>query len=497
MSNSCIKKITLSLSFVINVALLLLMAFLSNFWIYLIISAITFVVFVVILSFNKYIQNKMLFLLLTTMLPIFGTTIYLFGKFNYRYLHSRSVYQGLEFRNKEDFDSEECLRNIRKHNLKQYKIHKNFDSTLDAPVFQNSTTKFLEGGEQIFDELLFELQQAKNYIFIEQYVIKDGEIWKKIFKTLKEKAREGVEIKILYDPIGCKDAFYDKLTFKKLANYKIDAIPFKTGVFGFGNHRKMVVIDGVVGFVGSINISDRYTHYGEINNNWELSAVKISGDAVWNMAIGFYNDWVFSKGRVDYDYIHYKPEGSLKLKTNDIVQPVNISPLNNDDEVKNLLINMINSANERIDIFSSFVNIDNDILETIKRAVNSGVEVNIVLSSSTDRKVNFALSKGQYYSLISVGANVMEYNNSFIRSRMIIVDNETAFIGSVGFDTRWLHLKYENGALITSKETLKNISKYVENIKFNSKQVGIKDIKERPFSIKFINWLLKFLRIYY
>jgi len=497
-SNSCAKKCMLIFSFVVNLALLLLTAFLSCFWIYLILSAVSLITYIVLISINKYIHNKFLWLVILTTLPLYGTVLYLFGKFNNRYLHSRTSYQSLQFRNSEELiDDEEILKSIKKHNLKQYKINKCICSYYNAPVFQNSTTKFLEGGYKIFDELIFELSQAENYIFIQEYVIKEGEIWNKIFKVLKEKARQGVEVKILYDPVGCKNAFTDKLTFKKLANYKIDAIPFKSGLFGFGNHRKLVIVDGVVGFVGSLNISDRYTYYADSTNDWEVSALKISGDAVWNMTMGFYNDWQFSKGKMNYDFIHYKPESSIKLKTNDIVQPIITSPLTNDDETKNLLISIINNANESIDIMSSFVNVDNDVVEALKRAVNSGVEVNIILSSVTDRNVNFAISRGNYYSLIRAGVNVMEYSNTFLRSRMIVVDHEIALVGSIGLDTRWLHLKYENAVLVSGKETLKNITKYVETIKFNSKSVNLKQLKERPFTQKFAAWFYKLFRLYY
>ena len=496
-NNSLMKKFVLIFSFVVNMALLLLTAFLWHFWIYLIASGVSLVVYIVFLSINKHIHNKLLWLIVVSALPIYGTVLYLLGKYNSRYLHSRTVYQNLQFRNSEEasVDCEEILKSIKKHSIRQYKLSRNILSNYNSPVFQNSSTKFLESGQQIYDELFNELKQAESYIFIEQYVIREGKIWDQLFEILKQKARQGVEVKILYDPLGCKNAFTDKLTFQKLANYKIDCVPFKNGVFGYGNHRKLVVIDGIVAFVGSFNISDRYTGYSEVDNNWELSALKISGDAVWNMTVGFFNDWQFSKGKLLGDFINYKPENSLRLKSSDVVQPIITSPLTNNDETKTLLISLINSANEKIDIFSSFINVDADILDALKHAVNSGVEVNIITSSTTDRDTNFAISRGHYYELIRAGVNVLEHPNTFLRSRMIVVDHETAMVGSIGLDTRWLHLKFENAVVIHGKETLKNITRYAEVVKHACKLFTLKDFNERPLQQKITAWAYRLFRL--
>jgi len=432
------------------------------------------------------------------MLPIFGTTLYLLGKFDGKYLSARSTYQDLQFRNSEEHSNvEETFKHIKKSNSKYYKIYKTFNSLYGSPVFENTTTRFLGEGVVVFDEILKQLSKAKKYIFIQQYVIKDGEVWNKLFDILKKKAREGVEIKLIYDPLGCKNAFEDKLTFKKLENYKIDCIPFKSTPYGFGNHRKMIIVDGVTAFVGSYNISDRYTEFTAVDSDWEVSAVRLDGDAVWSLALGFYNDWKFSEGRWDSDYINYKPENYAKSKSNEIVQPILTNPLSNNDETKNAILTLINNASTKVDIFSSFVNIDGDVLTAIKKAVMGGVEINIILSSITDKEINFAMSREQYYSLISSGVNVYELTNNFLRSRMIVVDNEYALVGTIGLDTRWLHLKYENAVLINGKETLKDISKYVENVKHNSKLYTLKDYKERPFPQKLVAWFLKLFRLYY
>ena len=137
----------------------------------------------------------------------------------------------------------------------------------------------------------------------------------------------------------------------------------------------------------------------------------------------------------------YKPGIGLKLKSNEIVQPLSITPLSNHDECKNTLLSLINNANENITILSSFINVDKDVMEALKNAIKSGVEVNIITSSISDKEINFALSREQYYGLLRANVNIYEYSYSFMRARMIVVDNEIVLIGSVPFDTRCLHLQ--------------------------------------------------------
>ena len=488
------KKFTLNTSLVVNIALLLLISFLWHIWIYFVISAVAFLTFLILLSLNKYVENKLMWLILVTALPIFGTTLYIFNKRNNRHIRSRKIYNNLQFRSTDmlDFD-EEVLESLKKQHINEFSLSNYLNFALNSPIYQNCVTKYLPSGEKVFEEIFNELKQAKKYILIETYVIREGKIWETLFSILKQKAREGVEIKILYDPLGCKHAFSDKKTFRKLENYKIDCITFKTGCFGHGNHRKLFVIDGVVGFVGGANITDKYTVIPE-NPYWEQSGLKITGDAVWNMAVAFFNDWEFSKGKLTGDFINYKPDKTLKLKTNEYVQPFTLTPLNNNEEYKNLLINVINNSQMELNILSSVIQIDGEIKKALKNAVSRGVQVNIVVSSMSDKATTFAISKGYYSELIKSGVNIYEYTNGFIRSKVITIDRRTAIIGSMNLDTRWLDLKYENGVLIHSKEVIKEIDSNIDLIKKSSKSITLKECRERSFGQKLTAWFYRFTK---
>lgn len=494
---SLLKKTIIVFAFLINVACLLLISFLWKPWIYLAIIGISFCAFTLLVGFNKFIYSKLVTIIAYSVLPLFGLAMYFLGKFNNRYLRERKIYQDLEFRAEDDEDNDVALNNFYKNHPEQYKLVNYFSNYLNFPLFQNSVTKFLDGGSKFFDELFAELQHAKHYILLQEFMIKEGDTWDRIFEILKLKARRGVEIKLLYDPLDCKKAFTDKLTFKKLENYKIECIPFRSGLLGYENHRKMVVIDGVVAFTGGVNISDVYSDLEDMDANWEISGIKITGDAVWRMAVSFFNDWQFSKGKLTGDFINYMPERMPKLKTSEFVQPIALNPLTNKDENKKFFLNMINNARTSIDIISSYINVDSDIIRAIKMATYSGVKVNIVVSSISDRSCNFAISRDQYKELMRANVSIMEYTPGYVRSKIILIDHALAFVGTVALDLRWLNQKYENGVIVNGKDTVREISKYTETLKYKSRLVAFKDLKDRPLSQKLVGWINRVFRFRY
>ena len=490
-NHSQLKKILIFLSFFLNLAGLLLVSFVWSPWIYFGIVSISFVVFTLLIATNKYIHNKMIYIFAYSILPLWGITMYALGKFNGRYITDRKIYQNLEFR-VEDEDTSKIMKSIEKSHPNHYKLFSYFSNYLDRPVYQNSVTKFLNSGNKFFEELFKELRGANHYILLQEFMIKEGAIWNQLFEILKQKAREGVEVKLLYDPLDCKDSFTDKLTFRKLENYKIDCKPFKSGALGYESHRKLAIIDGVVGFCGAVNISDIYV---DPTDFWEVSGIKITGDAVWKITTGFFNDWQFSKGSLTGDFINYMPEKMPKLKSSEFVQPILVSPITNKNENKQFIINIINNAKTSINIVSSYINVDRDIVNALTMASYSGVKINILTSSISDRTCNFAISRDHYRELMRAGVTILEYTPGFVRSKMILIDNEIAFVGTIALDTRWYNQKYENGVIVTGSETIREISKYLLTLQHNAREVGFKDLKEYPFSQKFIGWINRLFRI--
>lgn len=487
------KRNLLILMFILNVAILVTVSFFKFFWIYACVGGFSALVMLFFISANNFVTHKMSTLLVIFAFPLFGITLYALTKSKSKMLFGRREWQDLNYKSAEYLIvHESAIDNLKKQNLLAGKISNFCLNYFNAPLYQNSSTQYISGANNFFDELFKELKDAKKYIFIDAYKILEGETWNMLFEILKQKAREGVEIKILYNPKTNKHAFADKLTFKKLSNFKMEARGFRSSLYGFSSHRKMVVIDGVVSFIGGNNIFDKHIQATTEVGNWRQASLKIVGDASWGLATLFLNSWQFAGGKLNKDYLDYRPELPQKSKSNEFVQPLSISPLANRNELRDLYLNLINNAESRITISSSCVLIDSLILKALSNAVKSGVEVNLIVSNNADRYNLNILGRGCYEGLIRDGVRIYEYNSGAVRAKLVSIDGSTALVGTTNLDVRKLDASFECTALIHGKDIVKEIDKDIKNIMEGCTCLTLKEIREDSFADKLKGKIYKF-----
>lgn len=487
------KRNLLIFIFVLNVAILVTASFFKYFWIYPCVGAFTALVMLPFIASNNFVTHKMSTLLINFAFPLFGITLYVLTKSRSKVLFGRREWQDLNYKSAEYLIvNESSLDNLKRQNLIASKISTYCQNYFNAPLYQNSSTQYISGADNFYVELFKEIKDAKKYIFIEAYKIWEGEVWNKLFELLKQKAREGVEIKILYNPKTNKNAFTDKLTFKKLINFKIEARPFRSSLYGFSSHRKMVVIDGVVAFVGGNNIFDKHVQVTTEVGNWRQSSLKIVGDASWGLSTLFLNSWQFAGGKLNKDYLDYRPEIPQKAKSNEFVQPLSISPLANRNEIRDLYLNLINNAESHITIVSSCVLIDSLLAKALSNAVKSGVEVSLVVSNNSDRYNLNIMGRGYYEGLIRDGVKIYEYNNGAVRSKLVSIDGITAMVGTTNLDVRKLNASFECTALVHGKDIIKDIDKDINNIIEGCRLLSLKEVREDSFGDKLKGKTYKF-----
>lgn len=475
------KRNILIFAFVINVAGLVTLSFFRIFWVYACFGMLSTLIMLPFVATNNFVSHKLSTLLVIFSFPIYGIVMYIFTKSKAKYLFGRRQWQTICF-NSNDFaeDDETVMENLNKFNHISYKISKFNLEYFGARVYQNTTSRYIFGVKKYYDELFNELKQAKKYIFIDAYKISEGEIWNELFDILKQKAREGVEVRILYNPKTNKDSFTDKFTYKKLVNYKIEAMPFRSSLYGFSSHRKFFVVDGVVAFVGGANISDNQASVTAEYGNWHQSGVKLTGDAVWNIATLFLNSWQFAKGKNNIDYLNYKPEKITHSKSNEFVQPLSISPLSNRNEVRDLFVSLINNTQHTVSISGSCFMLDSKICEVLANAVKSGVTVNLLVSNVEDKYRDNVLSRGYYAFLIRSGVNIYECQSGAVRSKIVSIDGQTVVIGGTNLDVRKLEARFDCSVLIHNKEIAKSVDTEIANLMKSCKLLTLKDVKSDP-----------------
>lgn len=491
------SKFILIFSLIINIAFFVLISLFLNSISYGLISFVILIFASIFLIKSKSAPiYKLMWGLLIFVAPLFGCVLYLRANCSHGTRKKRKDWQNMTFLSSSYLPTNlDVFTSLKKADMAAFKQSSYITNTLNMPIYENCTSKYLSSGETYFKELFECIKHAKRYIFLEYFIYEEGEIWDKLFELLKQKAREGVEIKLLYDDMGCLDKFKDKNTFKKLANYNIEALPFNkvkgryNTFINFRDHRKIVVVDGNHAFTGGINVGDEYANIKKPYGTWKDCGIKISGDAVWSFVVMFINSWHFStNSRLDYE----KYKGDEKCKNKEFVQPYGTSPLTYEPASRNITLNLINSAQKEIYITTPYLILDEEIVTALKLATRSGVDVKIVFPSKPDKKSAFYLARGRFADLIKSGIKIYEFDG-FIHAKTFVVDKHIASVGTVNMDFRSLYLHFENGVMLYNTPCINDIIKDAEHTLGDSHQLTLKDMKKRKLTEKFCSMILRFV----
>lgn len=493
-------KFILILSLLINIATFVLISYFLDSFFYGLISLLILIICCISL-WKSRIQPiyKIMWALFIYIMPIFGCVLYSRANHSYGSIKNRKAWQNITFLSSNYLPSNtKCYEDLNKFDPTSFKQSMYISNTITMPVYENTSTKFLADGTAYFKEMFELIKKAKRYIFLEYFIFKQGRIWDELFLLLKEKAREGVEIKILYDDFGCMDRFEDRKTFKKLANYKIEALPFNrvlssfSGFINYRDHRKILIVDGEYAMTGGINIGDEYCNLVEAYGTWKDNGISMTGEGVWSLVVMFINSWHFSSNeRLDYE--KYKSTTSTKVKSKEWVQPYGTSPLTYEPVARNIYLNLINSAQKSIYISSPYMILDEELITALKLAAKSGVLVSIIFPAIPDKKTAFYLARSRFTELIKAGIKINEFSGGFVHAKNVIIDGKIASIGTVNMDFRSLYLHFENGVLLYNSPTVSEMNNDFEKTLALSHQLTLKDMKKRKFVEKFCGFFLKIL----
>lgn len=341
-----------------------------------------------------------------------------------------------------------------------------------CPIYENSTTEYLTPGEVKFERLLEEIKKAKHYIFLEYFIIEEGIMWDTLLEALKEKANEGVDVRVVYDDFGCLFLLpygYDK----KLESMGIKCcvfnpfIPFLTIRMNNRNHRKIAIIDGHTAFTGGINLADEYINAIDKHGHWKDSSIMIKGDAVWSFTVMFLTMWDYLR-KTNEDYEQFRPHGHHQedFESDGFVQPFTDSPLDNEFVGETVYLNLINSAKDYIYINTPYLILDNEMITALSLAAKRGVDVKIVTPHHGDKWFVHAVTRANYKALVEDGVHIYEYTPGFIHAKTFVVDDEYAVVGTINLDYRSLYLHYECGVwLYKTKSVLEVRDDYIETLK--------------------------------
>ena len=439
---------------------------------------------------------KIAWITLVLIAPVFGTVFYFM--FAGQRISRRERKRMLEIsRNLTDNVKQEknIVNKLRDENMDAYRQAKYILDISQDPVFQNSKLEYYKCGEEFFVSYLEELKKAEKFIFLEYFIISPGRMWNEILKVLEEKAANGVDVRLIYDDFGCISSFnrkYDKELAKKGIKCTVfnRFVPFLSFRMNNRDHRKITVIDGKVGFTGGINLADEYINEKERFGYWKDTAIKIEGDAVWNLTSLFLSIWDYLNNIVGDDYRKYKVK--TDIKNNSYISVYGTIPIINETIGENIFLNLINRAKKYVYITTPYLVIDDELITALCNAAKMGIDVRIVMPGIPDKKTVFMLSRSYYQILIDSGIKIYEYTPGFVHAKMIVVDDIFATVGTTNFDYRSLYLNYECGAWIYNDlEILKIKEDILETINL-SKEINRYESKKISKTNRLAKAVLRF-----
>ena len=366
------------------------------------------------------------------------------------------------------------------------------------PVYQNTEVTYFPGGEAKFAELLRQLEKAERYIFLEYFIIDEGLMWGRILEVLARKAAEGVDVRVMYDGT-CEFSTLPRDYPRRLEKLGIQCRvfapvqPFVSTHYNYRDHRKILVIDGKVGFTGGVNLADEYANLVRVYGVWKDTAVRLEGEAVRSLTLMFLQMWGMDEREPDTDsYGRYLnvPQRPLP-EASGYVLPYADSPLDDERVGECVYLDILNHAERYVRIMTPYLILDETMVMALTFAAKRGVDVELILPHVPDKKFAFALAKGHYRELLDAGVKIYEYTPGFVHAKVFVSDDRKAVVGTINLDYRSLYLHFEDAVYLYDCPCIKDIVADYDATRAQSQVVTHGDLARIPLHTRIAAALLK------
>ncbi len=407
---------------------------------------------------------KLTWVFLILLFPLFGGLFYLIFNFQLSYKkYGKRAYR-LHEKAKQAYALQEDAFASAEGEIPQYMSQvKYLRDCAGFPIYENTETRYLTPGERKFAALTEELKKAEKYIFLEYFIVQEGKMWNTILEILKEKAKQGVQVRLIYDDMGCFFLLPMKYA-RELKRYGIECVvfnPFRPVLSTAQNnrdHRKIAVIDGKVAFTGGINLADEYINAVEKHGHWKDASIMLTGKAAWGLTVMFLQMWELCTGQAE-DYALYYPwkNQGCQVDSDGFVQPYSDSPMDRENVGEHVYLHIIYNAKQYVYINTPYLIIDDSMTSALCLAAKSGIDVRIVTPHIADKWWVHLTSRSYYRELIEARVKIYEYTNGFIHSKTFVSDDSVATVGTANLDFRSLYLHFECGVKLFHSKAVDEI----------------------------------------
>ncbi|TDU40492.1 cardiolipin synthase [Gelidibacter sediminis] len=371
----------------------------------------------------------------------------------------------------------------------------------NSPLTANNTVKLLINGEEKFPALLSALEKATSHIHIEYYIFEDDVTGNSVADLLIKKAREGVQVRFMYDDFGSHGLGNKFL--KKLQDAGVQTAPFYKVTWyalanrlNYRNHRKIIIVDGEVGFVGGINMSDRYRNDLKTDSHlfWRDTHLMITGRATAYLQYLFIGDWNFcSPTQLEYNSTYFPDQSPQASIHKEVVQMVASGPDSLQPVIFYSILEAIGSAKKSIFITSPYFIPGESLMDALIIAVQSGLDVKIVVPGISDSKMVNAAARAYYTELLQFGAEIYLYNKGFVHAKTMVIDDNLAIIGSANMDYRSFDLNFEVNAMVYSTDIAKQLTEVFKEDMDESVKINPNKWLNRPKIVQLLEKIVRLL----
>ena len=441
-------------------------------------------VIIVIISENRNPIKTISWIMVLVFLPIVGLFIYAFFGQNYTRRRNISLryYRKIKKRPLAELITTELIDYPPQHS-DLIKLLRNLN---DAPLLQGSSVEFFIAGRDKFDAMFRDIDQATDNIHIEYYAWDDDIIGNQLKNLLIKKSSEGVKIRVIIDSVGSwkvKKRFYEELRSAgiEVEEFMKVTFPMFTSHVNYRNHRKIVVIDGQVGYIGGMNVADRYIN-GVSWGNWRDTHIRIEGKGVQGLQSVFLIDWFLVSKSLITARKYFPP---LESFGNNQMQIVTSGPYSSDKEIMQGFMHAIFYAKSSIYIQTPYFIPPDGLFEALISASVRGVDVRLMVSSKSDSVMVQLASRSYFKRLMMAGIKVFFYEPGFLHSKLTVIDNSLTMIGSANFDNRSFEQNLEVEAFIYDEGTASQAKSIFLEDQKNSKGIVLREWLKRPVWLRF------------
>lgn len=449
---------------VLQLVLLLLLGFyLYNVVNWLIVASlvITVVFCLIVLSSHRTGQVKATWIFFMLACFTFGWVIFLMSNERIMFGRNKKAYQKIY--EKSNFQEKDIPNNLPRNvnnDCNYLSTYGNFS------VYNDYKAQYFSEGLLLFDDIIESLKSAKKFVFMEYFIMSDGLLLDKILEILKQKVKEGVDVRIIYDDMGS----HGSLTYKtkkmiREMGIKLHAfnklVPIFNLALNLRDHRKIVVIDGKVAYTGGANLADEYINKKHIHGYWKDCGIKIVGCCVNTFTLSFLRQWEFLT-KEEQNYQNYLVPNKQSVNQDCVLVPYVSGPDYNYNIAREVYENMISSANEKIYIMTPYFIPDETLFNMLKNKAQSGVDVRIILPDVPDKKTVYMISLDTVQKLAMFGAKIYRRKGSFVHSKVVLTEG-SCVVGSINMDQRSFYQQFESAVYTNDKNIMQSVEQDFED----------------------------------